>query len=102
MLECPGLDVLAEGRIEPILAEYFVSQHLHHESGLLVSDPEEIAHLRRVRNERLFFTGLGVIRVEMERVHLDRVAVRRALKIFRRVAEIDESVEAFIHPRIES
>src|SRR6202171_455413 len=40
--------------------------------------------------------------VEMQGVDLDRVAVRRALEIFRGVPEIDESVEALVHPWVES
>src|SRR5690349_10504964 len=35
-------------------------------------------------------------------MHFDRVAVWRAGKVFRRVREIDERVEALVHPRIQS
>src|SRR5438093_11016262 len=38
----------------------------------------------------------------MEWMRFERVAVRRALKIFRGVGEIDEGVEAFVHPWIQS
>ena len=52
-------------------------------------------------DQRLLVPRQRVLGVEMQRMHLDRVAVRRAREILRRVAEIDERVEALVHPRIQ-
>src|SRR3954463_14102988 len=38
----------------------------------------------------------------MERMNLDRITVRSAGEIFRRVGEVDEGVESFVHPWIKS
>src|SRR2546423_13202911 len=38
----------------------------------------------------------------MERVHLDRIAIRSAAEIRRSVAEVDESIEALIHPGVQT
>ena len=38
----------------------------------------------------------------MERVHLDRVPVRRSREILRRAGQVDEGIESLVHPRIES
>src|SRR6185312_8847700 len=100
MLESPGPDVLAKRGIESFLAQYFVPQHLHHERGLLVSHPEEIVHLGRVDDQCLFLADPGVVRVQMQRMHFDRVAVGRAAEISRGVGEIDEGVEPLVHPWI--
>src|SRR5205814_9219784 len=101
MLERPRADVLAEGRVESLLAKHLVTQQLHHERWLLISAPEEIADLDRLLDQRLLITRLRMIRVEMERMHLDRIPVRRAGEVFRRAGEIDERVEALVHPRIQ-
>ena len=102
VLERPRPDVLAERGIEPILAEHLVAEHLHHESGLLVSDPEQIVDFSRVGDERLLFAHPGMVRVEMQRMHFDRVAIGRTAEVFGGIGEIDESVEALVHPWIQS
>src|SRR4029079_10001325 len=44
----------------------------------------------------------GMVVVQMEWVHLDRVAVRGAGEVAGSSTEIDEGVEALVHPRIEA
>ena len=101
MLERPGANVRAESSIESLLAEHLVAEQLHHQGRLLIATPEEIADFHRLLDQRLLITGLRVVGVEVERMHLDRVTVWRTGEIFRGAGEIDERVEAFVHPRIQ-
>src|SRR4051812_37566842 len=72
MLERPRFDVLAERRVEAILAEHFIAEHLHHERRLLIATPEEIAYFDRPGDQRLFVSGQRMFGIEMERMRLDR------------------------------
>ena len=55
----------------------------------------------RPADQRLLLPRDGVIGVQVERVYLDAVAVRGALEVAGRVAQIDEGVETLVHPGIE-
>src|SRR3954466_6259725 len=101
MLERPRLDVLSKRGIESLPPQYLVAKHLHHQRGLLVSHPEEIVYLSWIRDQWLFFARPRVLAVQLQGMHFDGVAVRSPAEILRSVPEVDEGVEALVHPRIE-